>query len=382
MLVRTVDLSNKSDRKPVYINKNAYDFLSNSNLFGGEIILSNIGSVGNVFIYEPMYERASLAPNSIMVNMKESNRYYYYWFLSPVVNETLKIIGSDSVQTKFNKTQLRKFSVANPSKNEQHKIAAFLDITVSQIDSIIKKTKETIDDYKKYKQSSITEAVTKGLDPDAEMKDSGIEWIGEIPKHWVIMRLKNIAECFGGVTYSPLDVCDEDEGTLVLRSSNVQNGKLSFDDSVYIKSEIREKFMVKKGDILVCSRNGSRNLIGKNALLDDDYGYTFGAFMTIVRIIYSDFIHYFLNSEIFNAQSSLFLTSTVNQLTLGVFNNMKVAFPPVCEQVEIVSYLDKKTFEIDSLINQKQKLIEDMEAYKKSLIYECVTGKREVPEIH
>ena len=265
-----------------------------------------------------------------------------------------------------------------PDLLEQQKIANFLDQKVSEIDHILEKTRESIEEYKKYKQSLITEAVTKGLNPDVEMKDSGIEWIGEIPKHWEVARLKNIGICFGGLTYNPNDICNEDEGILVLRSSNVRNGKLDFGDRVYIRMNIPEKLITKKGDILVCSRNGSRNLIGKNALIDEDYGYTFGAFMTIVRTKYHKFVHYFLNSDIFKSQSSLFLTSTVNQLTIGTFNNMNIVIPSDNEQQDIINYLDQKVSEIDSLISQKEALLSDLETYKKSLIYECVTGKREI----
>ncbi len=96
MLVRTADLSGTKDKR-VYINKDAYEFLSNSNLHGGKIILSNIGSVGNVYIYTPIYERSSLAPNAIMVDGCPNNRYVYYWFLNPIVNEELKRIGGNMV---------------------------------------------------------------------------------------------------------------------------------------------------------------------------------------------------------------------------------------------------------------------------------------------
>ena len=125
-------------------------------------------------------------------------------------------------------------------------------------------------------------------------------------------------------------------------------------------------------------RNGSRNLIGKNALIEDDFDYTFGAFMTIVRTKHSKYIYYFLNSNVFKSQSSLFLTSTINQLTLGVFNNFRLVLPSIYEQEEIINYLDKKCNEIDNLITKKQELITQLETYKKSLIYECVTGKKEV----
>ena len=103
-----------------------------------------------------------------------------------------------------------------------------------------------------YKKSVITEAVTKGLNPDAEMKDSGIEWIGEIPKHWKVLRIKNVGEYRNGLTYKPTDLTDENTGTLVLRSSNIQDGKISLKDNVYVSTFVRSDLKVKKGDILIC----------------------------------------------------------------------------------------------------------------------------------
>ena len=108
-LIRTVDLSGSVNKQPVYVSKEAYKFLSNSNLFGGELILPNIGSVGCVYQYKKIYEHATLAPNSILLDMKENNRFYFYWFSNPIVGESLKILGNSTVQVKFNKSQLRQY---------------------------------------------------------------------------------------------------------------------------------------------------------------------------------------------------------------------------------------------------------------------------------
>ena len=127
MLVRTADLSGTKDKR-VYINKHAYNYLSNSNLFGGELILSNIGSVGNVYIYEPMYEHSSLAPNAIMLDGSKNNKFIYYWLINPLVNDELKKIGGNAVQLKFNKTQLRQFKAVCPPDKEQEQITDYLDV--------------------------------------------------------------------------------------------------------------------------------------------------------------------------------------------------------------------------------------------------------------
>ena len=138
-------------------------------------------------------------------------------------------------------------------------------------------------------------------------KDSGVEWLGEVPAHWEVKRLKDIGNSIIGITYSPEDVLDGGkEGVLVLRSSNIQNSKLCLKDTVFVNIRISKKQTVRQGDILICSRNGSRALIGKNIIIDEFLsGNTFGAFMTVYRSKYFRFIHKFFNSKIFESQSGL-----------------------------------------------------------------------------
>ena len=272
--------------------------------------------------------------------------------------------------------QVQNNKVPLPPKEIQQKIVEILDKKCGQIDELVRIEENEIEKLKEYKTSLITKVVTKGLDPNAKMKDSGIPWIGQIPEDWKVVRLKNIAKCYGGLTYSPDDI--NEKGILVLRSSNIQNGKLSFNDNVYVK--VNNFMPVEKNDILICSRNGSRELIGKNAIITTDIKATFGAFMMIIRTSQNaKYLHKILNSNIFNYYISSFLTSTINQLTKNNLDNIKFPFSidPNTQQ-QIVEYLDKRCEEIDNLIKIKQEKIEKLKEYKKSLIYQYVTGKKEV----
>ena len=308
-----------------------------------------------------------------------NNKYLFYFLNSPNYEEEFKLnlsgmIGGVSVST------LKNLKLCLPSLQEQSRIASFLDSKCSEIDLLHSDIEEEIETLKEYKKSVITEAVTKGLNPDAEMKDSGIEWIGKIPKGWSVKRIKNIGEYRNGLTYTPSDITDEAEGILVLRSSNIQNGEIVLNDNVYVKNLIKSELKVSKGDILICSRNGSRDLVGKNAIIEDNIEASFGAFMMIFRCNCSKYMYYILNSSIFTYYLGTFFTSTINQLTGSNFGNMKIVFcDDKKEQNEIVSYLDSKCSEIDSIIESKQQQLETLEQYKKSLIYEYVTGKKEVP---
>ncbi len=203
-------------------------------------------------------------------------------------------------------------------------------------------------------------------------KDSGVEWLGEVPKNWIVKKLGFVGEAIIGLTYSPDDVVDE--GLLVLRSSNVQNGMISLHDNVFVDKAVPQKLIVKEGDILICSRNGSRDLIGKNALIDkDSEGMTFGAFMTIYRSQINQFLFWVFNSYIFSAQSGSFMTSTVNQLTTGTLNSFLVPVPSLREQTQIARFLDHETARIDALIAEQQRLIELLKEKRQAVISHAVT---------
>lgn len=267
-----------------------------------------------------------------------------------------------------------------PLLSEQQSIATYLDQKCGEIDELITMQEEMITKLQSYKQSVITEAVTKGLDKNVPLKDSGIEWIGKIPEHWDVKRLKYFGNNYNGLTYSPNDICNSQEGTIVLRSSNIKDNKLCFDDNVYVNKEIPTKLFVNKGDILICSRNGSASLIGKVALIETDIKATFGAFMMIFKgnNIHHKYLYYIVTSCI-SQYKWLFTTATINQLTSSMLGEIFAPF--ICDRLEqqsITDYLDRKCSEIDELISIKQQKIEKLKDYKKSLIFECVTGKRKV----
>lgn len=207
-------------------------------------------------------------------------------------------------------------------------------------------------------------------------KDSGIAWIGEIPEHWEVRRLKHLGKNYNGLTYSPNDICGSEDGILVLRSSNIKDNKLCFDDNVYVKKEIPQKLIVNKGDILICSRNGSAELIGKAAFIELQMVATFGAFMMIFKgtsNIYHKYLFYIVTSCI-SQYKWLFTTATINQLTSSMLGEIFAPFiNNNLEQKSIATYLDQKCGEIDELITLQEEMITKLQRYKQSVITEAVT---------
>ncbi|MCK8083748.1 restriction endonuclease subunit S [Vibrio sp. 1CM24A] len=209
----------------------------------------------------------------------------------------------------------------------------------------------------------------------SEYKPTHLGWLHEIPAHWEVKRLKYLGEAIIGLTYSPDDAVDNsDEGTLVLRSSNVQNKQLAFEDNVYVNKKIPEKLKTQLGDILICARNGSRALIGKNAQIDKQgLGMTFGAFMSVFRSPYNDYLSKVFNSALFEYQSGSFLTATINQLTTANLNSFEIPLPPKDERLQIANFLDHETAKIDTLIDKQQQLIKLLKEKRQAVISHAVT---------
>lgn len=378
MLIRTVDLSKKVNKSKVYISKSSYEFLSNSNLFGGEIILPNIGSVGDVYQYKPLYQRASLAPNSIMIRIDKdiSKNYYYYYFLSDAGRTALLNLGSNAVQNKFNKTQLRQLRVPVPPINVQERIVNILDQRVSSISKIINESKQSIEDLKKYKQSLITEAVTKGLDPNVEMKYSGIDWIGETPKNWSVKKISNY---FSQVKDKNDNLQEENllslsYGSVIRRSINSTDGLLP--------ANFKSYNVVELGDIVLRMTDLQNDKVSLRTGFVPEKGIITSAYITIrtnhENDILPKYIQLYLHS--FDIYKGFYgMGSGVRQnVTYNDIKKLELLVPSIKEQQEIVSYLDEQTARIDKLIEDKIKVIQELENYKKSLIYEYVTGKKEV----
>ena len=301
----------------------------------------------------------------------------YYFYLSTCFD--YRFYTATTTLPSMTQTSYENMFIPVPDIDIQHKIVAYIESKCKELDMIIAAKEKTNELLKERRQSIIYEAVTKGLDPTVPMKDSGIEWIGEIPESWEVKKIKHIGNYRNGLTYSPNDIAEVTDGTLVLRSSNIQNGRLVFDDNVFVSCNIPEQLKVHKGDILICSRNGSRELIGKNAIIDVDDDLSFGAFMMIFRCHTPKYMSYILNSNIFTYYLSTFLTATVNQLTGENFGNMKIVYcSDEQEQKNLVEFLDKKCKEIDILVSSNNSTIEKLKEYRQSVIYEAVTGKVEI----
>lgn len=199
--------------------------------------------------------------------------------------------------------------------------------------------------------------------------------LGPIPEDWDAIPLGRISDCLIGLTYSPFDV--RDFGTLVLRSSNIQGGRLAFDDCVYVEMEVPPRAITRKNDILICVRNGSRQLIGKCALIDESTaGSAFGAFMSVLRSESAKFLFFQFQSDILKRQINEVMGATINQITNRDMASFKVIWPPtIAEQEAIAEALS----DADALIESLDQFIAKKRQIKRGAMQELLTGKRRLP---
>ena len=198
--------------------------------------------------------------------------------------------------------------------------------------------------------------------------------VGVIPEGWNVVKLGDIGNCIIGLTYSPSNISPK--GVLVLRSSNVQDGRLSFDDNVFVDTEIPDKLYVRNNDVLICVRNGSRGLIGKSVLIDEQArGMTFGAFMSVYRSAHNRFVFYQFQSETIKRQIDAHLGATINQITNKSLGGFQIPLPSAKEQRAIAAALS----DVDGLISSLDRLISKKRAVKTAAMQQLLTGKRRLP---
>lgn len=340
----------------------------------GSLLYSFKLSIGQVsFASSDLYTNEAIAS---FVPIEGLNLRYYFYALPIFLenNAATNIYGAKLLNQDLIKNAL----VLNVCAGDQDLIAKFLDKKTTQIDEAIAIKEQQIALLKERKQIIIQKAVTQGLDPTVPMKDSGVDWIGEIPVHWEVKKLKYLGDAIIGLTYSPADLCEAGEGVLVARSSNLFEGRFRYGEkeNVYVKTKVPRKLLLREGDILICSRNGSRDLIGKCAYASEsDAGASFGAFTTVFRSVLNGYLFHILNSDIFKMLSGTFLTSTINQLTVGNLNSIKVPIPSLYEQKKIANYIKDASSRIDSAVELQVLQIARLKEYKTTLINSAVTGK-------
>ena len=367
------DLENPSGKMPTTFD--GYQFVDPNDLllclFDIDVTPRCVGLVKDYGVTSPAYSR-------FKIHSGFCNAYYNY-LLRFIDDEKVFVHLSKNLRSSLTESDFGAIKTIVPPKAEQQRIADYLDKRTFEIDTLLSKARSSIEEYKKLKQAVITQAVTKGVRGEREMKDSRVEWIGEIPAEWKISRIKYVSifepSCDFRkltpetiITYSPMECIKN--GTFERRTSlygNLAHTLTPFQDGDIVMAKVTPCF--ENGNIAIMNELQSGYGLGSSEL-----------FVFRPQNINTRYLFYWLQNKLFVHQACATMTGTggLKRIPPSFVKNCNIHYPPAAEQEEIADYLDAKCTEIDKLIAKKEQLVKELEGYKKSLIYEVVTGKREV----
>jgi type I restriction enzyme, S subunit len=352
----------------------------------GDLLLSKNGTIGLTKVVDWEWE-FSIFVSLCLIRFKDSFSQYLfsYTFQSDVVDQQLVESSKQSTVTNLHLDKIRELVLIKPSIKEQKRIVEHLDKETSKIDSLIEKTQQKIELLKEQRTSLINQVVTKGLNPDVEMKDSGVEWIGEIPIGWESVSLRPLVTKVGsGSTPRGGSENYPDQGITFLRSQNIHFDGLRLDNVVFISPETHNQMSgssVQRNDLLLNITGGS---IGRCCVVDSDLEMNVNQHVSIIRTtlkLTPDFLNYVLSSDIGQEQVIYNQTGGNREgLTSDNIKNFNIGLPSIEEQQQIVDHIEKKTTKIDSTIEKETQRIELLKEYRQSLISEVVTGKIRITE--
>ena len=372
------DYKNFSDAEiyPVIGSGGYFAYCSNYMYDGEALLLGRKGTID-----KPLYVKGKFwAVDTMFYAIPHKDlhcKFSYYLALTFPFN----LYSTSTSLPSLTQTDLGNIPVAFPSISEQQAIADYLDRRCSEIDDLIALQEEMITKLQSYKQSVITEAVTRGLDKNVPLKDSGIDWIGKIPEHWNCTAFKRLLlEPMQYGANEPAEECDYNNPRYI-RITDIKEDRTLRDDTFKsLPLEKAKDYILSKGDLLF-ARSGAT--VGKTFLYNEDNAACFAGYLIKAKCnkkkLVPNFVFYYTLSNIYqNWKNSIFIQSTIQNIGADKYSSMPIIVPPLAEQQAIADYLDQRCSEIDELIALKQQKIEKLKEYKKSLIFECVTGKRKV----
>jgi len=365
------------------LSKKGYQSCNAKMLPPGSIIFSKRAPIGSVAI-----NTAELCTNQGCIGLlnktKNANNKYFYYILS-IATQTFEALGAGVTFKEISIKNFGNVSLPLPPLPEQQRIADFLDTKCGILDRTIDAVSRQIEDLEKYKKALITKTVTKGIckkgEPERAMKDSGVEWIGKVPEEWNVKPFKALAGMKGSSEYTARDIVDDGEGAILLSPSNINDNELNLSKRTYISQKKYDKSTTKiqRGDLLF-TKTAS---VGKCVIYDSDEPAMPNPQLVVLKNIkcLPKFLYYSMVSDVMQAPTKMYVYGsvipTISQLNLG---RIKIPVPSPEEQQQIADYLDEKCKNIDNRVQKRKQQLEWLKEYKKSLIFDYVTGKKRIEE--
>lgn len=380
-LVRLTDLRVNFENQGIYITEEAHNFLSKSELLGGELLIANVGAyAGLVLIMPETNQKMTLAPNMFMLRLNSNTKFYFYLLNSEEFKNHISMLAVSSAQPKLNKDNIKSLRILELPLSEQQAIVTYLDEKTTLIDELIAKKERKIELLKEQRAALINQAVTKGLYAEVAFKDSGIEWIGDIPEHWVLSKLNYLTQRIGDGIHSTPQYVDNSDYYFV-NGNNLVNGKIQvFENTKCVSKEEYEKYFISlnPNDTVFLSINGTIGNIAFYNLENIILGKS-ACYIVCNEKLGKFFLYYLLQSNAISKYFSFELTgTTIYNLSLNSIRKTPIPLPSISEQQAIVAYLDEQTALIDKNIELESQKIEKLKEYRQSLISNVVTGKIKV----
>lgn len=333
------------------------DGTSGSSITNDAVLLSCRAPIGHVGVVtsEVAFNQGC---KSIVPQDADDLAYVAYCLVAS--RRALQALGRGTTFTELSTTELSNFSIPWPVCMDRRAITRYLDRETGEIDAMLAKLDELREQLIQRRLAAV---------------DNEFSCVGTSSK----VRLPFVADVIPGLTYSPSDIVDSG-GVVVHRAGSVQNSRIDRSDLVRVSTSIPAKLCIQPGDILVCTRNGSAHLVGKCAIVGiSEIGETWGAFMTVLRSQHYRYIYWYMQSSLFAQERKQYFTSTINQLTVGMFSRMMIPFPESHVQERIVDHLDEVTGRIDAMLAKIDELRALLVERRAALITDVVTGRKQVP---
>lgn len=352
----------------------------------GDILLSKNGTIGVPFLINFDTE-VSIYVSLCLIRLKKEvyNRYFLYLLQSSFMFEQYKINAKTNSVSNLHLDKLANFYSVIAPLIEQQAIADYLDAKTQAIDKKVSLLEQKIETYKKLKRTLINQTFTKGLRSlsEVEMKDSGISWIGKIPKHWEVKRFKDVLNLFTGNSISDKNGFDYIENSIPYVSTkdiDFNTNEINYENGMYIPNSDKTFKRVKKGTCLLCIEGA--NAGKKYGILNQEVAFVnkLAALKFIANRNFDKYLYYYIQSIAFSGEFFPLINGLIGGVSINKLKEFNIILPPKSEQEEIAKYLDKKTTTIDAIIDNIVKQIETLKQLRKTLINDVVTGKIKVIE--
>lgn len=365
-----------------HISEKRYNEAPSIQLKENDLLITKDGTIGKVAIVRKVPNKAILNSGIFVTRSNKYEVEYMYWLLNSVVfDKYIKFNETGSTIKHLYQETFENFSYPLPDRNEQKKIVIYLNEEIGKVDRLIKDKEKLINLLEEKRQSIITEAVTKGLNPSVKIKDSGVKWIGEIPEHWNCSKFKYVGKLINGYAFPSMDFTTS--GVRVMKITNIQSMNIDWSDESFIDETYFDKlpqFRVYKNDLVIALTRPIISSGIKAAIVNTEEKILLNQRNALYRSgngIISSWLYYIMLHKLFVQEFESYIDRTGQQPNISStdIENIKIPVPTLEEQQQIVNYLDNECNNINNVIVKNKQLIEKLNEYRQSLIYEAVTGK-------